>query len=66
MIFIQNLACKATVVLVDALTKEQKIKPALQVLQLIIKDLENFKYVEGTGEATQDRGLRALFKQIYK
>jgi len=32
----------------------------------VLKDLESFKYGEGTGEPIQDRGLKALFKQITK
>ena len=32
----------------------------------MIKDLESFRYGEGTGEAVQDRGLRHLFIEVQK
>lgn len=50
-VFLQNLACKSSILLIDTLIGAGKTKPAQQVLQLIIKDLESFKFGEGTGDA---------------
>jgi hypothetical protein len=44
--FIQKEACKGVVSLVGALIDRGKQKPALQVLQLLIKDIETMEMKE--------------------
>lgn len=64
--YIQSLASKAIVRLLNLLFKLGKVKPAQQILQLLIKDIEVISYPNGSSFDIQDRGIGQVFKSLSK
>ena len=60
------MASKACVRLVNLLMQNGKVKPAQQIMQLLVKDVELIGHPEGSGDKIQDRGVRQFFKQAAK